>query len=143
MRIQRNRALGRRAGLSSMALVIAAALILSARLHAHHSFADYYIEADTIEVEGEVVEFQYKNPHSWIFLESTDDKGQKIEWQIEMGGVTSMAWTKEALPIGTVVKAVGHPSRAPGSHGMTAAIFSKPDGTPLGPRGGRGEYVPR
>ena len=71
--------------------------------------------------------------------DGTDDKGRKIEWQIEMGGVTSMAWTKEALPIGVVVKAVGHPSRAPGSHWMTAAVFSKPDGTPIGPRGGRGE----
>ena len=34
----------------------------------HHSFAAYYIEADTIEVEGDVVEFQYKNPHSWIHV---------------------------------------------------------------------------
>ena len=54
-----------------------------------------------------------------------------------------MAWTKDALPIGAVVKAVGHPSRAPGSHGMTAAVFSKQDGTPLGPRGGRGETPAR
>ena len=29
----------------------------------------YYIEADTIEIEGDVVEFQYKNPHSWIFVQ--------------------------------------------------------------------------
>ena len=44
-------------------IVIAAAIPQSVLL-AHHSFASLYIEADTIEVEGDVVEFQYKNPHS-------------------------------------------------------------------------------
>jgi hypothetical protein len=126
------------------ASLVAAGLVAAAvPLSAHHSAAAAYDETKKVEAQGTVTRLLVKNPHSWIFLESTDEKGQKIEWQIEMGGVTSMAWTKEALPIGTVVKAVGHPSRAPGSHGMTAAIFSKPDGTPLGPRGGRGESVQR
>jgi hypothetical protein len=86
-----------------------------------------------------VTKILVRNPHSWIFLESTDDKGQKTEWQIEMGGAPSMAWTKDGLPIGAVVKVAGHPSRAPGTHGITGATFAKSDGTPLGPRAGRGE----
>ena len=110
---------------------------------AHHSAAAAYDETKKVEAQGKVTKVMVRNPHSWVFLEGTDDKGEKVEWQIEMGGVTSMAWTKEALPIGAAVKAVGHPSRAPGSHGMTAAVFSKADGTPIGPRGGRGEAPPR
>ena len=109
---------------------------------AHHSAAAAYDETKRVEAQGTITKILVRNPHSWVFLES-DDKGQKIEWQIEMGGVPSMAWTKDALPIGTAVKVVGHPSRAPGSYGMTAAIFTKADGTPIGPRGGRGEYTPR
>ena len=42
--------------------------ILCAPLRAHHSFATYYLEADTIEIEGDVVEFQYKNPHAWLYV---------------------------------------------------------------------------
>ena len=110
---------------------------------AHHSAAAAYDETKKVEAQGKVTRVLVKNPHSWVFLEGTDAKGEKVEWQIEMGGVTSMAWTKEALPVGAVVKAVGHPSRAPGSHGMTAAVFSKDDGTPIGPRSGRGEAPPR
>ena len=110
---------------------------------AHHSAAAAYDETKRVEAQGTVTKVLVKNPHSWVFLESADDKGQKIEWQIEMGGVPSTAWTKDALPIGTAVKVVGRPSRAPGSHGMTAATFTKTDGTPVGPRGGRGEYTPR
>jgi hypothetical protein len=109
---------------------------------AHHSAAAAYDESKRVEAQGTVTKVLVRNPHSWIFLESADDKGQPLEWQIEMGGVPSMSWAKDGLPIGTTVKVAGHPSRAPGSHGITAATFAKPDGTPIGPRG-RGEYTPR
>jgi len=110
---------------------------------AHHSAAFAYDESKRVEAQGTVTKVLVRNPHSWIFLESADDQGQKIEWQIEMGGAPSMAWAKEGLPIGLVVKVVGHPSRAPGTHGITGATFSKTDGTPIGPRGGRGESSPQ
>jgi hypothetical protein len=110
---------------------------------AHHSAAAAYDASKQVEAQGTVAKVLVRNPHSWVFLESVDGQGQKIEWQIEMGGVPSMAWTKDALPIGTVVKVVGNPSRAPGSHGLTGAVFAKADGTPIGPRGGRGESAPR
>ena len=126
-----------------VATAAAAGLLAVAPLAAHHSAAAAYDETKKVEAQGKVTRVLVKNPHSWVFLEGADAKGEKVEWQIEMGGVTSMAWTKEALPVGAVVKAVGHPSRAPGSHGMTAAVFSKADGTPIGPRGGRGETPPR
>jgi len=109
---------------------------------AHHSAAAAYDETKRVEAQGTVTKVLVKNPHSWVFLESSDN-GQKIQWQIEMGGVTSMAWTKDGLPIGTPVKVTGNPSRAPGTHGLTGAAFAKMDGTPLGPRAGRGEYTPR
>ena len=125
------------------ASVVAAGLAAAVPVVAHHSAAAAYDETKKVEAQGKVTRVMVKNPHSWVFLEGTDEKGEKVEWQIEMGGVTSMAWTKEALPVGAVVKAVGHPSRVPGSHGMTAAVFAKADGTPIGPRSGRGETPPR
>ena len=128
----------------SVAAVVAAGLLLGVTpAVAHHSAAAAYDETKNVEVQGTVKRVLVRNPHSWIFLDSTDDKGQKVEWQIEMGGTTSMAWTKEGIPVGTAVKVAGHPSRAPGSHGLTGAIFTKADGTPVGPRGGRGENPPR
>jgi uncharacterized protein DUF6152 len=129
---------------NSVASMLAVALLVSvAPVVAHHSAAAAYDETKRVEAQGTVTKVLVRNPHSWVFLESADDKGQKIEWQIEMGGAPSMAWAKDALPIGTAVKVVGHPSRAEGSHGLTAATFAKADGTPIGPRAGRGEYTPR
>jgi ABC-type dipeptide/oligopeptide/nickel transport system permease subunit len=48
-----------------------------APLVAHHSFSEYYVEQDTIEVEGVVVEFQYQNPHSWVHMTGTDPFGRE------------------------------------------------------------------
>src|SRR5438445_12569970 len=127
----------------SVASVLAVGFLMTVTpVVAHHSAAAAYDATKRVEAEGTVTRVLVRNPHSWVFLESADDKGQKIEWQIEMGGVPSMAWAKDGLPIGMVVKVAGHPSRAEGSHGVTGAPFTKTDGTPIGPRGGR-EYTPQ
>jgi hypothetical protein len=63
---------------------------------AHHSFAVSYLEADTIEIEGDLVEFQYKNPHAWLMVQGTEkgQPGERIyaaEWvsvsQLERAGI--------------------------------------------------------
>jgi len=116
MRTQRNRALRRRAVLSSMALVLAAALMLSAHLSAHHSFADYYLEADTIEVEGEVVEFQYKNPHSWIHVQARDAFGGEKLYAAEWASVSRLdrdGITKDFFKVGDHVRIWAAPNRNP------------------------------
>ena len=116
------------------ATAVAAALSVTVTsVAAHHSAAAAYDESKRVETQGTVTRVLLKNPHSWVFLEATDEKGQKVEWQIEMAAAASIGWTPTTLPIGTVVKVTGHPSRAPGSHGMTGARFTKLDGTPIGP----------
>jgi Family of unknown function (DUF6152) len=126
----------------SMAAVAATALVLRvAPVAAHHSAASAYDTTKKVETQGTITKLLLRNPHSWVFLEGTDEKGQKVEWQIELGawsGMVEQGWTKEMLAPGTVVKVSGNPSKAAGSHGMTSAKFFKPDGSPLGPN--RGQY---
>ncbi len=112
-----------------------AVLVSAGPVAAHHSAAAAYDESKKVEAQGTVTRVLLKNPHSWVFMESTDEKGQKIEWQIEMAAAASLGWTPATLPVGTVVKVIGSPSRAPGSHGMTGARFTLLDGTPVGRRG--------
>ena len=127
------------AGASVLAIGL---LIRVAPVAAHHSAAEAYDANKKVETQGTITRLLLKNPHSWVFLESTDEKGQKVEWQVEMGawsGMVGQGWTREMLATGTVVKVTGAPSRAQGSHGMTNAKFFKPDGTPLGPNRGQAE----
>ena len=125
---------------AAAAVVAIGLLVKVAPVAAHHSAAEAYDSTKKVEAQGTITRVLLKNPHSWVFMEATDENGQKIEWQVEMGawsGMVQQGWTKEMLAPGTVVKAAGAPSRAPGSHGMTMAKFSRPDGTPIGPNSGQ------
>lgn len=105
---------------------------------AHHSSAPFYDATKKVEVQGTVTRFLFKNPHSFLYFEATDDKGAKAEWQIELGPAASLTrtgWTPETLKAGTIIKASGQPSRAEGSHGMCCARITRADGSPIVPGG--------
>ena len=119
----------------SLTLVVAAAgLYTTATVRAHHSSAPFYDATKKVEAQGPVTKFLFKNPHSFLYFEATDEKGVKAEWQIELGPAASLTrtgWTPETLKPGTVIKASGQPSRAEGSHGMCCARITRPDGSPI------------
>ncbi len=121
---------------TQLAVVVIVMWLASApRVHAHHSSAAAYDSSKTVETQGTVSQVLLKNPHTFIFLESTDETGQKVQWQVEMQAAAtlfSQGWTKETVKVGTVIKVSGIPSRAPGSHGITNARLTLPDGTPIG-----------
>ena len=66
------------------ALVIAAALTVTAPLTAHHSGAGFNSDK-VIELTGTIKEFQFTNPHTWIQILVENDKGEKVEWSVEWG----------------------------------------------------------
>ena len=76
--------------------VCSVCVLLCTPLVAHHSFGDMYLESDSVEIEGTIVEFQYKNPHAWVFVEAPDPFGQEkiygAEWvstsQLERAGIS-------------------------------------------------------
>jgi hypothetical protein len=82
----------------------------------HHSFAEYYIEADTIEVEGEVLEFQYKNPHSWIHIMAQEAFGGRKPYAAEWASVSRLereGITARTIRPGDVVRIWASPNRNP------------------------------
>ena len=97
-------------------LVVAGIVSLSTPLVGHHSFAEYYIEDDTIEIEGEILEVQYKNPHSCIHVQGEDPfrrpKVYSAEWasvsRLERDGVS-----KRTLREGDWVRIWASPNRNP------------------------------
>jgi hypothetical protein len=65
------------------ALLALALIVGSVTLEAHHSFSEYYMEQDTIEVEGVVVQFQYQNPHAWVHIVGEDTFGRQRRYAAE------------------------------------------------------------
>jgi Family of unknown function (DUF6152) len=72
-------------------VIIVAVLLISAAAYAHHSFAGTYVEGKLVKLEGDVVEFNIRNPHSFIVIEVTEKDGKKVKWGGEWGGVTQLS----------------------------------------------------
>ena len=69
---------------------------------AHHSAAPFYDATKRVAAQGTVTRFLFKNPHSFLYFDATDDKGQKAEWQIELGPAASLTRTSSSWPAARV-----------------------------------------
>lgn len=123
--------------ISALVAVTAVALVLTRGLAAaHHSSTPFYDDTKRVEAVGTVSRFIFRNPHSFLFVDGTNEAGEAVEWEIELGAAVSMrrsGWTPETIRAGDPIKAVGQPSRAPGTYGMCCAQLTRPDGTPIRP----------
>ena len=92
-----------------VAALLAAAGATSA--WAHHSFALFDAHKN-MTLEGEVKEFQWTNPHTWIQLMVVDASGKSVEWSIEGQSAATMSrqgWSRMALKAGDRATVVIHP----------------------------------
>ena len=100
--------------------VMTAALCVTAgRAYAHHSFAATYFVDQEITVEGTLTQFLYRNPHSFVKVESKDDQGNVVTWSVEWGGgaqLTQEHVTRDTLKPGDHVIVTGNPGRDPNEH---------------------------
>jgi hypothetical protein len=107
----------------------AAAIVSTGRALAHHSFAATYFEDKTQKVEGNLVQFLYRNPHSFVHVEGPDDKGVMQRWAVEWGAggqLGRQGVTRETLKPGDHVVIVGNPGRNPDDHRLRMVNITRP-----------------
>ncbi len=101
-----------------------AALALASPVSGHHS--DAGLEMDSVVTfEGTVTEFNWRNPHVYFTVESTNERGEQIDWVLQMGStivVTRMGWTRESLSIGDRVTVGAHAARNGRPYGLLDSI---------------------
>ena len=111
-------------------LVFAAATVLGIRAYAHHSFAATYFEDKKVTVEGDLVQFLYRNPHSFVHVEGKDPStGETVRWAVEWGAggqLGRQGVTRETLKPGDHVIVVGNPGRNPEDHRLRMVNISRP-----------------
>ena len=124
-------------------LLIAAAMLISisgSQLSAHHSFAATYFEDKQEKVEGELVQFLFRNPHSFVHLEVKEPNGQLVRYAVEWGGggqLGRQGVTRDTLKVGDHVIIVGNPGRNPEDHRLRMIRLQRPaDGYTWGSRPG-------
>jgi Family of unknown function (DUF6152) len=88
---------------------------------AHHSFTATYFEDREITIEGKLLQFMFRNPHSFVHIEAPGDDGQMHRWAVEWGGAGALSGqgvTNQTLRAGDVVKITGNPGRDAGDYRM-------------------------
>ena len=85
--------------------------------YAHHAASAAFDVTETIEVEGYVEEFIFKNPHVSAILTVTDDNGVETQWMATAPSTAAMrrwGWGQDTLQEGQYVRVLGHPRRDAG-----------------------------
>src|SRR5262245_43284677 len=116
-------------------LFVVAILTTSVAAWGHHSFAATYDESKTIEIQGKIVVFQFRNPHSFVTVEVTDKNGKKVRWGVEGPGSTQLANSgiqNDTLRYGDEVVVTGNPSRTPDEPKIRMRTMKRPDGFSFG-----------
>jgi Family of unknown function (DUF6152) len=88
-----------------------AAMLLAAPAVAHHAFA-MFDQAKLVHMSGSVKQFELVNPHAWLHLAITNDKGEVSTWSFEGGSVkqlTSLGWSGSTFRVGDTVEVGFHP----------------------------------
>ena len=110
-------------------LMLLAGSVFGGRASAHHSFAATYVVDKEIKIEGKLVEFLYRNPHSFVKVEALDDKGQTQTWVVEWGGVAQLGRegvSRDTLKAGDHVTVTGNPGRDPEEHRIRLHSITRP-----------------
>ena len=110
-------------------LVAAAALLSGIQLYAHHSFAATYFEDKQQTIEGDLVQFLFRNPHSFVHVEAKNEKGEVIRWSVEWGAglqLNRQGVTRETLKPGDHVIITGNPGRNAEDNRLRMRTISRP-----------------
>jgi hypothetical protein len=96
---------------------------------AHHSFTATYFEDRTMAIEGKLLQFMFRNPHSFVHVEAPDEKGELHRWAVEWGGAGQLSGqgvTNQTLRVGDVVSITGNPGRDPSDFRLRMQYLRRP-----------------
>jgi hypothetical protein len=115
------------------AVAIAAASLVVAPSHAHHSGAMFDYDK-SVTLVGTVKQFQWTNPHCWIELSVRSEKGAE-DWSVEMGAPLQLyqgGWKPGTLKPGDELNVVVKPTRDATQKAGLFVSATRADGSVLG-----------
>jgi len=120
--------------------VAGAAALGGTAADAHHSYGAVYDVAHEVKIEGRLMQFVFRNPHSFIHIQAPDAQGIEQRWAVEWAGTSQLddaGVTRETLRVGDEITVVGRPSRVRGERRLLMVTLVRPsDGFAWGTRAG-------
>jgi hypothetical protein len=121
-------------------LLLVAFVLAGSVARAHHSYGATYETKKEIKLEGKLVQFVYRNPHSFVHMQAPDENGAMQRWAVEWSGTAQLANSgvqRDSLKVGDAIVVSGRPSRVAGEYRVLMVRLVRPsDGFSWGSRGG-------
>ena len=108
------------------------AALTAAPLGAHHSAAAEY-ESKIVTISGTVIQYEWRNPHVFIYLETKDAHGAAVKLYCEANGPGALAlygWGKDTLKPGDRISLEGYRAKYR-ADGFKVHAVTLPGGTRL------------
>jgi len=112
----------------AIAVVLTAAMLGGGQASAHHSFGATY-ENKQLSIEGELLQFVYRNPHALLQVMAPDANRQMQRWTVEweaMGQLDHQGVTSMTLKPGDRVVITGNPGKNAADHWLRAQTIVRP-----------------
>jgi len=110
--------------------VIVGLLTSAGQIRAHHSFAAEFDGTKAVRLVGKLTKIEWTNPHSYFYLDVTDDSGRVSNWGCEggaPGALSRRGFKKGDIKLGDTLVVDGYLARD-GSHLIDARRVTLPDG---------------
>ena len=121
-------------------IILITALLSTVTLVAHHSVSALYDAQKSIKIEGTIISFSFRSPHSLLIVEAPDSEGKMKRWDVAWNAARELAGqniTRESIKSGDKVVISGNPGRRPEDHIVRMVTFLRPsDGLTWGSRAG-------
>jgi len=120
---------------SLLAWTLALMLAATSVAFAHHSAAGID-RTKSVTLTGTIKQFSWSNPHSWMEVVVSDEKGGTVTWTVEMTSPAYLiraGWKSTTLKPGDEVKVLVRPLRNGDPGGLFVSV-TLADGRTLGER---------
>jgi hypothetical protein len=113
-------------------LPIAAVLLIAPNVFAHHGLARFDT-THVVTIQGTVSDFQWIQPHAYIYADAQDEHGKVAKWSLELGSPGMLArhgWSANSLKRGDHITVSGFRAKD-GSPYMSVGRIQLANGTSL------------
>ena len=125
-------------------MIVAALIVASMPLLAHHSFAAEFDSNKQVKMTGTVTKIDWTNPHVWFYMDVKDESGKVTNWGFEMGPphlLQGQGWTRTTMKLGDTITVEGSAAKNGSSRANARRVMTQ-DGKRLGAASSEGQVHP-
>ncbi len=109
--------------------IVVVTLLTGTAAYAHHSYAATYNVEEKVRLEGRLVRFELRSPHSYVHLQTPDATGGIERWAVEWsapGSLNRQGVSRDTLRSGDEIILTVNPSRVTGEFRALMLTLERP-----------------